>query len=44
MRSGRLTVRSKEGRAKVMVAGGAEASVNEIGIAGFCFDRFIDAN
>lgn len=25
----------KEGRAKVMVAGGAEASVNEIGIAGF---------
>ncbi len=34
----------KEGRAKVMVAGGAEASVNEIGIAGFCFDRFIDAN
>lgn len=25
----------KEGRAKVMIAGGAEASVNEIGIAGF---------
>lgn len=25
----------KEGRAKVMLTGGAEASVNEIGIAGF---------